>query len=262
MNIRFRHAILPTYALLLALHWIAEPVGATPLHDAVRSGDASEVSEILEVAEDIDETDYVLGSALHLAVVEQQPEMAGILIDGGADIDLVSEINGKTALLLASELGDLEMVQVLVGNGADIQMRDNLGQTALHLATRFGQESVVKALLDAGASIDIRDAGEGMTPLSISSLQGDVAITKLLVSNGADIEARSASGHTPFSFATSMESYVNVGGDELIRYLAELGVDTSPEDNAGFTPLKWASSRNVQAYKEITNILKEMGVER
>ena len=262
MNTVLRVAVLPTLALLLAVLCIAEPVGATSLHDAVRSGDPSRVSEALQVANDIDDTDFVLGSALHLTVVEQQPEMAEILIDGGADIDLVSEINGRTALLLASELGDLEMVHVLLEHGADIQMRDNLGQTARHLATRFGQESVVKALLNAGANIDIRDSGEGMTPLSISSLQGDVAITKLLVSNGADIEARSASGHTPFSFATSMESYVNVGGDELIRYFADLGVDISPEDNAGITPLEWANSRNVPAYKEIAKILKDMGVER
>ena len=213
------------------------PAMAGPLHDAVRAGKEP-------------------------AVVESKPGIVRILLERGADIDAPSELEARTALHLAADAGESELVSLLLEEGANVDSRDRSGKQAIHIATISGNADIVARLLEAGASVDSREPAEGMTPLLIASLQGKVDLVKLLVDRGADMEARSFSGRTPFFFSTSMESYVNVGDDSLMRYFAEKGVDRNPKDNAGHTPLQWANSRNVPAYQEIAEILKRLGVER
>ena len=257
-------AILRSLLTLMVCGGVTQPelVIAGPLHDAVRAGEEAAVLEALSTVEDVDETDFVLGSPLHLAVVESKPGIVRMLIEGGAHVDAPSELEARTALHLAADVGDSEMVSLLLEEGADVNSRDRGGKQAIHIATISGHTMIVENLLEAGAMDDSREPGEGMTPLLIASLQGEVDLVALLVSVGADIEARSASGRTPFFYSTSMESFVNVGDDKLIRYLADKGVDRSPEDNAGITPLQWAKSRNVPTYDEIAKILTRLGVER
>ncbi|MDU8946650.1 ankyrin repeat domain-containing protein [Ovoidimarina sediminis] len=256
--------VLTRLPILLAL-CVASPINpviAGPLHDAVRTGNKAAVLEAVAASQDVNETDFFLGAPLHVAVVEERPEMVRILLEAGAEIDAPSELEARTALHLAADVGDEEMVLLLLQEGADPHAVDRSGKQAIHLATISGHSEVVANLLSAGVMVDSREPGEGMTPLLIASLQGEVELVELLVSAGADIEATNATGRTPFFFSTSMESFANVGDDKLIRYFAERGVELAPEDNAGITPLQWARSRNVPIYDEIAEILTGMGIER
>lgn len=258
------YPVLETQAILLALFFASpiNPVTAGPLHDAIRTGNEAAVLEALRTSQDVNETDFFLGSPLHMAVVERRPETVRILLEAGAEVDAPSELEARTALHLAADAGDDEMVLLLLEEGADLHATDRGGKQAIHLATISGHPEIVGNLLSAGAMVDSREPGEGMTPLLIASLQGELELVQLLVNAGADIEATNATGRTPFFFSTSMESYVNVGDDKLIRYFVEKGVDRAPEDNAGITPLQWAKSRNVPIYNEIAEILTSLGVER
>ncbi|RYH10561.1 ankyrin repeat domain-containing protein [Tropicimonas sp. IMCC6043] len=249
------------FLLPFALASTGDAAQADALHAAVRTGDIASVDAALRDTENVDQTDFRIGSPLHVAVVEQRPAIVLRLLESGAMINGASEIDGKTALHIAAELGDHDMVMLLLANGADLRARSQSGQTASHLATRAGHAAVVAALLDAGAVVDSREPAKNMTPLLIASLQGDVDLVKLLVEAGADIEAVSANGRTPFFYSTTTESFRNVGSDELIRFFVDRGVETSPRDLSGLTPLDWAKSRNVTAYKEIVEILSDLGVQ-
>ena len=61
-------------------------VMAGPLHDAVRTGNEAAVLEAVATAQDVNETDFFLGAPLHVAVVEERPEMVRILLDAGAEL--------------------------------------------------------------------------------------------------------------------------------------------------------------------------------
>ena len=72
-----RIPVLRHLPILLALFVASsiKPVIAGPLHDAVRAGDKVAVLEALVNSQDVNETDFFLGAPLHVAVVEDRPEM-------------------------------------------------------------------------------------------------------------------------------------------------------------------------------------------
>lgn len=76
-------------------------------------------------------------------------------------------IDGDTALMIASENGYSEIVQALIKDCANIDMQNKLGMTALMFASTNGELGVVQLLLQAGANIDIQDRN-GYTALILS----------------------------------------------------------------------------------------------
>jgi ankyrin repeat protein len=90
-----------------------------------------------------------------------------------------------------------------IDNGADI---DQLGPSwyeygsPLHLAVQANQQDIAQLLIDEGATVDVRDTSD-YTPLHNAAWNGNLEMVKLLLDSGADIDARSYSGDTPLSCA-------------------------------------------------------------
>jgi serine/threonine-protein phosphatase 6 regulatory ankyrin repeat subunit B len=74
------------------------------------------------------------------------------LIEQGADVD-TQDVEGWTALILASSRGDLNSVRELIEAGADVNLQTVDGLTALDHARELVMDPplVVEALLAAGA---------------------------------------------------------------------------------------------------------------
>lgn len=70
---------------------------------------------------------------------------------------------GQTALMLAANSKDAELVKTLVDRRVDLDAQDTLGRTALHAAVRSDAIDCFKLLLDAGANPTLRTV-EGKTP--------------------------------------------------------------------------------------------------
>ena len=70
------------------------------------------------------------------------------------DINNVDDY-GKTALMRASEDGDIEKVELLLDRGSNINIRNRFGVTALMFASLFGHTNIVKLLLDNGSDPNI-----------------------------------------------------------------------------------------------------------
>ena len=64
---------------------------------------------------------------------------------------------GETPLHVAIPTENIEMCELLIEGGADVNIRDNKGQTALHIASEEGHSEVVKLLINAGADVNIKD---------------------------------------------------------------------------------------------------------
>ena len=80
------------------------------------------------------------------------------------------------------------------------------GASPLHLAVVLGHQDIIQLLLDNGASIDIKakDQPEG-TPLQWAAFFAKQDITEFLVKAGADINAKDKNGCTPLC-ATTVEN--------------------------------------------------------
>ena len=84
-----------------------------------------------------------------------------------------------TALMVASQQGHREVVEVLVGKGARIDVQMENGRTALMLASALGHREVVEVLVGKGARIDLQGE-DGMTALALAKAQGHREVVALL----------------------------------------------------------------------------------
>ena len=82
-------------------------------------------------------------------------------------------------LLVATQGGAQDIMELLVKHGVDINAVNKKGQTALMLAVKFSNVGMVKYLLDAGAKVDIVDRN-GLTALRMAKANYAENIVKLL----------------------------------------------------------------------------------
>lgn len=89
------------------------------------------------------------------AILANDLETVKRLINQGVELNFSYD---TTPLALAASLGNLEIVQLLIEGGANInlQMEDE-GDTALMVASLYGHYEVVKRLVEAGADVNIQD---------------------------------------------------------------------------------------------------------
>jgi hypothetical protein len=90
-------------------------------------------------------------TALLWASQEGYLEIAQLLIEAGANVNAAKTDDGTTALMLASEKGHLEIAQLLVERGANVNAATtDTGETALMMASGTYLE-IVRLLLNNGA---------------------------------------------------------------------------------------------------------------
>ncbi|CAN0514689.1 unnamed protein product, partial [Scytosiphon promiscuus] len=95
--------------------------------------------------------------ALHLAVQRGDITIVEQLLKAGADPNVrYGECKISSPLRLGRR--DAAITQTLVKHGADVNSTDDLGYTALHWAARSGTPAVIDALLQAGADLKARSS--------------------------------------------------------------------------------------------------------
>ncbi|MGB6063731.1 MAG: ankyrin repeat domain-containing protein [Desulfomonilaceae bacterium] len=113
--------------------------------------------------------------------------MVKALLEHGADIGGVETASGSTALSLAALTGQAEVAELLLEAGADIDARDFDGRTALFEAALSGHLQVVVILLARGADVHVRDIS-GRTALTEANVWGEAKVAELLIKSGAHVE--------------------------------------------------------------------------
>ncbi|XP_055874507.1 ankyrin repeat domain-containing protein 50-like [Biomphalaria glabrata] len=141
----------------------------TPLMHAAIAGNVYIVRQLLKYNVDIDITDKWDYSALMLAAHFKKPLVVSALIQEGADVNMVSDYNGKNALILATESNCFDSVNSLLEKGADVNYGEpRRGTTALMIAAQNGYIDVVDTLLYYNADVDLRDE-DGHTAVCLCS---------------------------------------------------------------------------------------------
>ncbi|XP_039439247.1 ankyrin-3-like [Culex pipiens pallens] len=101
---------------------------------------------------------------------------------------------GNTALHLAAQAGNIEVVQILLSNDAIVNIPSVKLHTPLKDAVTFNRLNVVILLLAKNAKID--------KELHIASEKGYFKIAELLIKSGANVNARLIDGNTPLIAAS------------------------------------------------------------
>ncbi len=107
---------------------------------------------------------------------------------------------GMRPLHIASWLGNIEVVQVLLRAGARVDSRDKYGRTPLFYAVEHEHADVLAALLAAGALPSLRDS-QGRAALHLAALRPAGAIMEALIAGGASPGRGGERGFTPLHAA-------------------------------------------------------------
>ena len=93
-------------------------------------------------------------SCLSCAVEFYNRHTVDLLIENGADLELTND-DGETALFTAVRLRNTTAARQLLEQGANVNHRQINGRTALFEALRFGRRDMVELLLAYGADVDV-----------------------------------------------------------------------------------------------------------
>ena len=165
-----------------------------PLIDAVRAGDSDAVRAIVaEPSTDVNGTEADGATALHWAAHGDDLDLVNLLIGAGADVTAANRY-GVQPIALAAENGNAAILEALLDGGADANASLPGGETVLMTAARNGDAEAVRLLLVRGADPSARDEFRGQTALMWAAARNNAAAVHALAELGADVHARTETG--------------------------------------------------------------------
>ena len=143
-------------------------------------------------------------------------EMLEMLIDSGADINVLDP-HGWTPIHSAAQRKQLRIVKMLIDKGVDVRLRNRFGESPLHFAAGHPNNSqMIEALVAKGADVNGKNA-RGNTPLHGSVYSGSVETVETLLKNGADVHLENGDGKTPLQVA------IEEGRTAIANFLRQYG---------------------------------------
>ena len=98
--------------------------------------------------------------------------------------------------------GHHDVVCHLIACNADVNKKNLHNQTALHIASERGNLEMVKLLLNAGAEIDEVNYISLFTPLMLAAFRGHQDIVGHLITCGASVDRNGLNNRTALHYAS------------------------------------------------------------
>jgi ankyrin repeat protein len=175
-------------------------------------------------------------TALHYAAYFGHAETCRLLINYGAPVESIENLDKQTPLIYAAKNGYVDCVRVLVEEGkSNPEKGDKFSRTPLHYACINGHIEVVKYLLSFGVDTNASDSSSN-TPAHFAAAFGYIKILHLLIVYGsADPSVSNVWRSTPCSVA-NMKGHI-----AIVKYLLNLpntSIDVNFKDQEGCVMLQ------------------------
>ena len=192
---------------------------AKKIRMAIDQGDSSRLERVLS-GTSVNAWDEYGVTTLHYAAEAEKPNLnvVKMLIAQGAQIN-VKDKNGRTPLYGAVVKSSLEIVKFLVQSGADVNTKDASGYSPLTWAAASSRADykIIGFLIQAGANVNFR-GWRGRTPLHWAAENGNPEIVRLLLRKGADLKIMDDDKSTALDLAVMTRD-----NDETVEVLMEAG---------------------------------------
>ncbi|XP_060077187.1 uncharacterized protein LOC132556762 [Ylistrum balloti] len=243
----------------------------TALLWAARWGHNKTVEFLIERKADVSLENDKKSTALYWAVRYEILETVVILLEKGRANPNQTRLLGLVApIVMASALGNNEIVKVLIENGADVNIVIRGGETPLHHAAKEGHLEIVKTLLGRKADLNAQDE-KGERSLTLAAQNGHADVVKYLLKCGADMYHKNHFGFDSWYYAMTQhneivlreltEHYTNLrssnenvksplciaaslGNCSMIKILLKMRVDPEETDEDGNTFIHHAAINN------------------
>jgi len=188
-------------------------------------------------------------TALHLAALQGNVEIARLLIQCGASVNEIYT-GYRTPLHEAASRGNSAIAMLLLQKGAPVDACDESRYRPLHAACMAGSYDVARLLLQRGANI--RSVGNDFfQPIHHAAQDGGLpALIALLAANGADLEVQTPFHQRPLQLACKSQ------GASTVKALIQAGAD--PNAGVGDKPLQIACKYGTP---EVIPVLLEAGAD-
>ena len=206
----------------------------TKIAQTIMDEDIDVLEEFFSKAKDINEniiiTEHIEELPITLALAENRLNVLKWLLEKGANLN----ITGKPAIVVAASSCVTDVIELLIGAGADVNAIDHVGKSAAHSALYAAKFDVIRLLVSNGYNLKddgviLRQAVNGRqfaaidillelgidinlskpdmvfpynpTPVMVAAQNNDIATVKKLVQNGADVTIKDNYGFRPYTAA-------------------------------------------------------------
>jgi hypothetical protein len=160
------------------------------------------------------------------AVNQGNKKLVDLFVRGGINVNACNN-NGESALQIALGNGFTIIANILLGAGADADVKNATGLTTLQVVCEkktLGHKELAEQLIMVGADVNVRDQ-KGWTPLMRAISITDQDMVALLLKNGANPALETPKGDDALALA------MKFGCEEIIELVTE-------------NNLRWSSFRN------------------
>ncbi|HEU5070869.1 MAG TPA: ankyrin repeat domain-containing protein [Verrucomicrobiae bacterium] len=194
------------------------------LRQAIKTGDAKQVAEILRTSPKEKVVFYHGWTPLHVAAKCGNPDVASAILATGAAVNAVTDL-WQTPFDIAMKHNHRQIANLLSKKGGH-----SAAKLSLHAAAAAGDLVAVKSHVAAGENI--QEIFDGETPLCIALHHRHWPIASYLIKKNANVKLPQRWHTTPLHVAAASGAPI-----EIIAKLVKLGAEVDALDECERTPL-------------------------
>lgn len=203
--------------------------------EAIEKGDIETVKAKLEKGCKVHAVNITGNTPLVTAIMTSQLDIVRLLLENGADANEKVHTLPPLCHAACQEKHEVEMMSLLLEHGAILTaISGKASKNALHWAVSEGRNDSAEFLLSKGMDIE-KTCPQERTPLLLTAEKGHKETAELLLKHGANINAKSFNGGTGLMWSCSHNHA------DMIEYWIEKGHGINERDNNGNTALLLAA---------------------
>ncbi|HIA08231.1 MAG TPA: ankyrin repeat domain-containing protein, partial [Chromatiaceae bacterium] len=190
-NLELAKLLIQNGATLEPFKKNGETPATQPLIQAAIADHQDMVAFLLASGADMETSNFQGKGVLVSTLMEGKPDMAKYLLDRGANPGNDGFI-GYTPLMIAVENEYVEIVDILLAKGVDLDVVEGgNGNTAVSISAQVGNVVILEKLLGAGAELSIA-SDKSNIPFLHACVEGHTDMMEFLLDRGADINSTDA----------------------------------------------------------------------
>lgn len=219
------------------------PLGDTPLHKAVRSGNTRQVLKLIKRGADVNAENSCLATPLHIAVNKGYPHLVKILLMNKADQTKDALYCLKPIHFLYASPRSTECLMEILNFSPDLETKELFGHNPVQfmMLTTSSSTETILFLLKKGCNPNNVNIFKNNCFHYLFQSRRTELITKILsealIKYGCDLHAKNNCGDTPLHCAVR-------NNKNVIKFLIDNGADINAVNDMNHTPVEVAANEN------------------